>query len=84
MACGIEQEGSAQRLVASFVVRDGSYVGRCALPADGSGDGPVRVTLSFSKYFVPREKGINEDVRRLVVAAPIRAEVVPRPASTSR
>jgi hypothetical protein len=84
MACAAGQDGSAQRLVASFVVREGWYVGRCALPADGSGDGPVRVKLSFSKYFVPREKGINEDVRRLVVAAPVRAEVVPRPPSTSR
>lgn len=78
MTCASGQDGSASRLAASFVVRDNWYVGRCALPAAVAGEGPLRVRLSFSKYFVPRDKGINEDVRRLVVLAPVRTEVLPR------
>jgi hypothetical protein len=83
MKCTAGRNGSAQSLDASFEVRDGWYIGRCALPADG-GPAPARVRLSFSKFFVPREKGINDDVRRLVIAVPVRAEVVPRPASPAR
>lgn len=42
--------------------------------ADLSGD--VEIALSFGRYFVPKEEGMNSDTRRLVVLAPDRVSLL--------
>lgn len=47
------------------------YVVRCDVgAARGALDKPVQMTIVFNQYFVPRDRGINADVRRLVAAWP--------------
>jgi hypothetical protein len=82
VTCRSSSDGAAPELAGSFSVDQGAYVARCALPDDLTGTAPVRVRVSFSRFFVPREKGINDDARKLVLGAPVRMEVVPRRAET--
>lgn len=77
-ACESSEDGRTRALPGSFSVEQQSYSARCAVPEDFDGDGRVRVRLSFTRFFVPREKGINDDLRQLVLAAPARVDVVPR------
>ena len=37
---------------------------------DGSADEIAQIHLTFDRYFVPKEKGINEDTRQLVMPTP--------------
>jgi hypothetical protein len=78
-SCESSDGGPPRPLPGGLTTDKTTYVARCALPSAGTdGRAPLRVRVSFSRYFVPREKGINEDVRRLVLAAPLRMDVVPR------
>jgi hypothetical protein len=40
---------------------------------------PVRLRMSFDRAFVPRDKGINEDTRRLVLRWPRTIDTLPAP-----
>src|SRR5262249_17257154 len=41
--------------------------------------GPVEVRLSFDRWFVPKELGLNEDTRQLVIPAPHSLSLHPAP-----
>jgi hypothetical protein len=40
-----------------------------------AGDGAVEMSLTFDAHFVPRELGMNDDGRELVVLAPSKVEL---------
>jgi hypothetical protein len=77
-SCESSEGGALRRLPADFTIEGQSYTARCTLPQDADGDGRVRVRLFFSHYFVPRDKGLNDDPRRLSMLAPPRIVVVSR------
>jgi hypothetical protein len=77
-SCESREGGVLRSLRADLDVEGESYTARCEVPADTDGDGGVRVRLSFSHYFVPRDKGLNDDPRRLAMLAPPRIVVVSR------
>jgi hypothetical protein len=39
-------------------------------PSDIPGDAPVKIHLSFDSYFIPKDIGLSEDTRKLVIKAP--------------
>jgi hypothetical protein len=41
------------------------------------GDGWVRIRIRFDSYFVPKDIGVNEDTRQLVIATPQQVELFP-------
>jgi len=47
--------------------------------ADIRADQDVRVKLMFDKYWVPRDVGLNEDTRQLVIMAPTQLRATPNP-----
>ena len=52
------------------------YLIRCSLPEKIAGNSSIDIRLTFSQYFVPRDLGINEDTRELVIMAPKTRKVV--------
>jgi len=52
------------------------YLIRCSLPEKTAGNSSIDIRLTFSEYFVPRDLGINEDTRKLVIMAPKTRKVV--------
>jgi hypothetical protein len=40
--------------------------------------GPVRIRVLFDTYFVPKDLGINEDTRQLVIMTPKQIELLPQ------
>jgi hypothetical protein len=77
-ACVPSGDAADPEAPGSFIADQLVYVARCPLPSDDDGDGRVRVRLRFSRFFVPREIGLNDDPRRLVVSAPAKIDVLPR------
>ena len=50
-----------------------------SLPRDDIPDVPIpHIQLSFDRSFIPRDKGINDDVRHLVLPMPDRISLLPR------
>jgi hypothetical protein len=46
---------------------------------DGPADEMAQIRLTFDRYFVPKEKGINEDTRQLVMPTPQEIGLAPQP-----
>jgi len=49
-----------------------------ARPRAAAARGPIRIALTFDRFFVPSELGLNTDTRKLVVRAPESWRLVPR------
>jgi hypothetical protein len=72
----IENEGTFLPLPATFRRTGSSYeieidTAAIALPSTN----PVSVRLNFDTFFVPKDKGVNADIRQLVIPAPNRVEI---------
>jgi len=52
------------------------YLIQCSLPEKTAGNSSIDIRITFSEYFVPRDLGINEDTRKLVIMAPQTRKVV--------
>jgi hypothetical protein len=62
---------SPKEVPATIAAYAGDYALRIELnPADLPSDGVVHLKISFDKYFVPQESGLNLDARRLVIMMP--------------
>jgi hypothetical protein len=62
---------SPKEVPATINAYAGDYALRIELnPADLPSDGEVHLKISFDKYFVPEELGLNSDARRLVIIMP--------------
>jgi hypothetical protein len=62
---------SPKEVPATINAYAGDYALRIELnPADLPSDGEVHLKISFDKYFVPEELGLNSDARRLVIMMP--------------
>jgi hypothetical protein len=61
-----------------MMVSGDHYLVRCYLPHKVAENEPLRIRVTFSEYFVPKDLGINEDTRKLVIMAPRKRKVVLR------
>lgn len=74
----IIRSGAKSRAIKSVMTfKNGTYeiiIDTNGAIADLNGD--VEIALSFGRYFVPKEEGMNSDTRRLVVLAPDRVSLL--------
>jgi hypothetical protein len=55
----------------TFAETNGQYTIQLVVPPlDAVGDSPLSIRLRFRRYFVPRDLGLNDDTRHLVVRLP--------------
>jgi len=63
---------------ASITVSGGEYTLSIKLsPTEIPADTDVQVRVSFDRYFVPKELGLNSDTRRLVISVPDQIRLLP-------
>jgi hypothetical protein len=68
----LEMEDHPPQFVPStYVDTNGQYTIHLSVPSlDATNEGMVEIRLHFHRFFVPRELGVNEDPRHLVVRPP--------------
>jgi hypothetical protein len=71
--------GQGKRIPADIRKEGQEYRIHLSLPRDDIPDVPIpHIQLSFDRSFIPREKGINEDARQLVLPMPDKISLLPR------
>lgn len=76
----MNQDFFSPNLNVKITVTDGHYLIYCSIPPSQLKDNEVlRVKLTFSDYFIPKELKINEDTRKLVLMAPKSKKVILSP-----
>jgi hypothetical protein len=70
VSVALQRESGSVRVPATFDVTGDDYRLRFTLPADQLATGPVEIQVKFDHYFVPRDIGMNQDIRQLVARAP--------------
>jgi hypothetical protein len=65
------EDHSPQSIPATYVDTNGQYTIHLSVPSlDTANEGMVEIRLHFHHFFVPRELGLNDDPRHLVVRPP--------------